>query len=83
MLEIAFDPKTGFHMNHVQKNAAIIEKILAEEFQLPLKLKCIKMHFEQEGIKRQIQSPEEVFENMKNKEPLRGAILFFKFAMWF
>lgn len=75
VLEIAFDPKTGFHMNHVQKNAATIEKIMAEEFQIPLKLKCIKMQFEQEGIKRKIQSPEDIFENMKNKEPVLKKII--------
>lgn len=74
-IEIAFDPKTGFHMNHVQKNAATIERIMAEEFQLPLKIKCIKLKFEQEGIQKNVQSPEEIFENMKNKEPVLKKII--------
>lgn len=74
-IEIAFDPKTGFHMSHVQKNAATIERIMAEEFQLPLRIKCIKLKFEQEGIQKNVQSPEEIFENMKNKEPVLKKII--------
>jgi len=75
MLQIAFDPKTGFHMDHVQKNASMIERVMAQELGMPLRIKCIKVQFEQEGIQRQVQTPEEAFESMKNKEPVLKKII--------
>lgn len=75
MLQIAFDPKTGFHMDHVQKNASMIERVMAQELRMPLRIKCIKVQFEQEGIQRQVQTPEEAFESMKNKEPVLKKII--------
>lgn len=75
VLQIAFDPKTGFHMDHVQKNAPVIERVMAQELGMPLRIKCIKVQFEQEGIQRQVQTPEEAFESMKNKEPVLKKII--------
>ncbi len=75
VLQIAFDPKTGFHMDHVQKNAPVIERVMAQELGMPLRIKCIKVQFEQEGIQRHVQTPEEVFESMKNKEPVLKKII--------
>ncbi len=75
VLKLAFDPKTGFHMDHVQKNAATIENILQNQFNLPLKLQCVKLDFTKEGIQKPLPSPAEVFENMKNKEPVLKKII--------
>ena len=74
-LEIAFDPKTQFHMEHIQKNAATIEKLLETKFQLPLKIKCTELDFKRAGISKEIHSPEEVIEDIKNKEPVLKKII--------
>ncbi len=74
-LSIAFDPKTNFHMDHVQKNAVVIEKILKKRFNTLIKIHCEKRDFEKEGIQKKIHSPEEVFENIKNKEPVLKKII--------
>lgn len=74
-LEIAFDPKTQFHMEHIQKNAAVIEKMLKTKFELPLKIKCASVDFEQAGIEKNIHDPEEIMEDIKNKEPVLRKII--------
>ena len=74
-LQIAFDPKTGFHMDHVQKNAPLIEMVLKNMLQVPLTTECLKVDFSSEGIKKQVQTPEEIFENMKDKEPVLKKII--------
>lgn len=74
-LEIAFDPKTQFHLGHIQKNAAVIEKLLETKFQLPLKIKCIELDFQTAGIKKKVHSTEEVIEDIKNKEPVLKQII--------
>jgi DNA polymerase-3 subunit gamma/tau len=74
-LEIAFDVKTQFHMEHIQKNSREIEKFLEERFRLPLKINCISMDFESNGIGKKVHSPEEVIEDIKNKEPVLKKII--------
>ncbi len=74
-LEIAFDPKNSFHREHVQKNARIIEQILTNKFQLPLSIRCISVDFQKEGIQKPSQSPEEIFADMKEKEPVLKKII--------
>ncbi len=70
ILQIAFDPRTSFHKEHVQKNAGIIEKILKTQFQLPVRIECIYLDFEKEGVQKKVQTPEEILESMKSKEPV-------------
>ncbi|NOX37664.1 MAG: DNA polymerase III subunit gamma/tau [Calditrichaeota bacterium] len=74
-LEIAFDPRTRFHMEHVQKNATIIERIFARELNLPLRIRCVEQPFDQAGIKKKVHSPEEILEDIKNKEPVLNKII--------
>ena len=73
--QVAFDPKTGFHMDHVQKNAKIIEAALKNKLQNTIKIQCLKLDFEDKGIQKQVQSPEEIFESMKDKEPVLKKII--------
>ncbi|MCB0259135.1 MAG: DNA polymerase III subunit gamma/tau [Calditrichaeota bacterium] len=75
VLQIAFDPKTTFHMDHVKKNAPIIEGVLRNTLKAPLKIDCVKVAFTEAGIERQVLSPEEVFESMKDKEPVLKKII--------
>lgn len=70
LLQIAFDPKTTFHMDHVKKNAPVIESALRHTLKADLKIDCVKVAFTEAGIERQVLSPEEVFESMKDKEPV-------------
>lgn len=74
-LEIAFDPKTQFHMEHIQKNARVIEKLLEAKFQMPLKIRCTSLDFESAGITKQIHAAEEIIEDIKNKEPVLKKII--------
>jgi DNA polymerase-3 subunit gamma/tau len=74
-LEIAFDTKTQFHLEHIKKNSVIIEKILAEQFQIPLKIHFISLDFEKEGIDKKVHSPEEIIEDIKNKGPVLKKII--------
>lgn len=75
LLEIAFDPKTQFHMEHIQKNATVIENILESKFHTPIRIKCTSLDFESAGIDKRILTPEEVIEDIKNKEPVLKKII--------
>lgn len=75
LLQIAFDPKTTFHMDHVKKNAPVIENALRHALKTDLKIDCVKVAFTEAGIERQVLSPEEVFESMKDKEPVLKKII--------
>lgn len=74
-LLIAFEPKTGFHAEHVRKNAAIIETIINKRFNTRLKIDCTSVDFSSEGLKKQVLTPEEKFEKMKDKEPVLKKII--------
>ncbi|MFQ5584563.1 MAG: hypothetical protein ACE5GL_09035, partial [Calditrichia bacterium] len=74
-LEIAFDIKTQFHVDHIEKNSPIIEKVLAEQFQTPLRIKCVAIDFEKAGIEKQSRSPAEIIEDMKNKQEVFKQII--------
>ncbi|MEL6822643.1 MAG: hypothetical protein AAFP70_12845, partial [Calditrichota bacterium] len=74
-LHVAFDPKTAFHLEHVQKNAAAVENALKTLFNQPLKLLCIQRSFQEEGLKKQIQSPEEILQNIKDKDEVLKKII--------
>jgi len=75
LLEIAFDPKTQFHMEHIQKNASVIENLLERKFQAPIRIKCTSLDFESAGIHKKIHSAEEVIDDIKNKEPVLRKII--------
>ena len=75
VLEIAFDPKTRFHMEHVQKNRTAIERIFARDLELPLRIRCVEKRFNEAGIVKKIHSPEEILEDIKNKEPVLNRII--------
>jgi len=74
-LHVAFDPKTAFHLEHVQKNATAVENALRTLFNTPLKLLCIQRSFQEEGLKKQIQSPEEILQNIKDKDEVLKKII--------
>jgi DNA polymerase-3 subunit gamma/tau len=75
LLEIAFDPKTQFHMEHIQKNAGTIENLLETKFHAPIRIKCTSLDFESAGIEKKVRSPEEVIEDIKSKEPVLKKII--------
>ncbi len=75
ILKVAFDEKTGFHMAQVEKNAGIIEAVFQDIFNTPLRIECMKLNFSEAGIKKQIKTPEEAFESMKDKEPVLKKII--------
>lgn len=74
-LEIAFDPKTSFHMEQVKQSSAAIEKVLGEIFGTSLKLRCVEIDFSKKGVQKKILSPEERFQDMKEKEPVLKKII--------
>jgi DNA polymerase-3 subunit gamma/tau len=74
-LIIAYDKKASFHQEHVQKNSKVIEEILKKDFMLPLRIGFQTIDFESEGIERIPRTPEEILEDIKNKEPIIKKII--------
>ncbi len=74
-LQIAFDPKTSFHIGHIMKNVKLIENALGSTMQAAVKIDCVKVDFEEKGIEKQMLTPEDVFESMKDKEPVLKKII--------
>jgi DNA polymerase-3 subunit gamma/tau len=74
-LIIAYDKAATFHREHVEKNSKIIEKILLEDLQLPVKIGFTTIDFEAEGIERKPRTPEEILEDIKKKEPIIRKII--------
>jgi DNA polymerase-3 subunit gamma/tau len=74
-LEIAFDPKTHFHLDHIQKNCVVIEQILHNQFKYPLKIRCISLDFENADIEKKVHTAEEIIEDIKSKEPVLKKII--------
>jgi DNA polymerase-3 subunit gamma/tau len=74
-LTIAFDHEHTFHKEHVIKNAAEIQKALKQTFGAALKIETATIKFEEAGIEKQHHSPEEVFESIKEKEPVLKKII--------
>ena len=67
---LAFDAKTGFHMEHVTKNAPTIEAVMAEHLGGKARLSCVRVDFAEKGLTRQVESPEERFQKLKDQEPV-------------
>lgn len=74
-LIIAYDQKATFHQEHVEKNSRVIEEILNQEFKLPIKVSFRTIDFASEGIEIVPRTPEEVLEDIKNKEPIIKKII--------
>ena len=74
-LIIAYDRHTAFHMEHVEKNSKIIEGILKNDFNLPIQIGFKSIDFKTEGIVQVPRTPEEILEDIKNKEPIIRKII--------
>lgn len=74
-LIIAYDKTASFHREHVEKNSKVIERILLDEFQIPVKIAFKTIDFEAEGIERKPRTPEEILEDIKKKEPIIRKII--------
>jgi DNA polymerase-3 subunit gamma/tau len=74
-LVIAYDNTSTFHQEHVEKNRKVIENILKQDFKLPLHLGFKSIDFKTEGIAKEPRTPEEIVEDIKNKEPIIKKII--------
>ncbi len=74
-LTLAFDQQHTFHKDHVIKNASEIQKALKKTFGVTLKIETATINFGEAGIEKQHHSPEEVFESIKEKEPVLKKII--------
>jgi DNA polymerase-3 subunit gamma/tau len=74
-LIIAYDRHSAFHMEHVEKNSKIIEGILKKDFNLPIRIGFKSIDFKTEGIVQVPRTPEEILEDIKNKEPIIRKII--------
>lgn len=74
-LIIGYDRHTAFHMEHVEKNSKIIEGILKNDFDLPIRIGFKSIDFKAEGIVQVPRTPEEILEDIKNKEPIIRKII--------
>ena len=74
-LIIAYDNSSAFHQEHVEKNRKVIENILKQDFQLPLQIGFKSIDFKSEGIAKEPRTPEEIVEDIKNKEPIIKKII--------
>jgi len=74
-LQVAFDPKTEFHLEHVQKNADAVERALNTLFGSSLKLLCVKQSFAEAGLIKEIKSPQEILQSIKDKDEVLKKII--------
>ncbi len=74
-LIIAYDHSATFHQEHVEKNRKIVEKILKDDFQLPVGIGFKSINFKNEGIEKQPRTPEEIVADIKSKEPIIRKII--------
>jgi len=74
-LQLAFDPSTSFHMEHVQKNIPVIEKIWEKAFDVRLRVQCLAVDFQKAGIEKKIHTAQEIIDDIKNKEPVLKKII--------
>jgi len=72
---IAYDKDAEFHREHVEKNRKVIESILKEDFGISLPISFRTIDFKQAGIEKQPRTPEEILEDIKNKEPVVRKII--------
>jgi len=74
-LLIAYDKQSEFHREHVEKGRKLIEEIMKTDFNLPIHLDFFTMDFKKEGIAKQPRTPEEIIQDIKNKEPIIRKII--------
>ncbi|GAB4374289.1 MAG: hypothetical protein Kow0042_18800 [Calditrichia bacterium] len=74
-LVIAYDRKAEFNREHVENNRSFIENLLREQFDISVKLKFKTIDFKEAGIEVQPRTPEEILEDIKNKEPIIKKII--------
>jgi len=74
-LQLAFDPSTSFHMEHVQKNIPVIEKIWEKAFDVRLRVQCLAVDFQKAGIEKKVHTAQEIIDDIKNKEPVLKKII--------
>ncbi len=74
-LIIVYDHSASFHQEHVEKNSKTIEKILREEFKMPIRISFKSIDFKSEGIEKEPRTPEEIIEDIKAKEPIIRKII--------
>jgi DNA polymerase-3 subunit gamma/tau len=72
---LAYNNGAIFHKEHVEKNKKFIEQILKNDFDLKVNLRFKTIDFAQEGIPIQPRTPEEILEDLKNKEPIIRKII--------
>ncbi len=72
---VAYDNSASFHKEHVEKNHVVIEEIIKNEFQLSVRLNFTTIDFKEQGIEQQPRTPEEILEDIKNKEPVIKKII--------
>jgi len=75
VLEIAFDNAESFHLEHVKRNQKTIETVLREQFHWNLNVECVSISFAEKGIKKNLRTPDEVIEDIKEKEPVLKKIV--------
>ncbi len=74
-LTIAYDKKTSFHVEHVSSNKSVIIEAIKKILGADVSLSFVTIDFEKEGIQREPRTPEEILEDIKQKEPIIRKII--------
>lgn len=75
LITIAYDKKTSFHLEHVSQNKKYLLSVIRNLFNSEVQLKFVTIDFEKEGIHREPRTPEEILEDIKQKEPIIQKII--------
>jgi len=67
ILEITFDPQNSFQMSNVERNRDVVQEIIAEILESPIKIKCLK---DEKGVLKDIKKITPVFDKKSNFEQL-------------
>lgn len=74
-LIVAYDQHAAFHREHVEKNSKVIENIIKNELSWPIRIGFTSIDFKAEGIQQVPRTPEEILNDIKNKEPVIRKII--------
>jgi DNA polymerase-3 subunit gamma/tau len=74
-LVIVYDLSATFHCDLVKTNKKFIENIFRKDFDLPVNIESKTVDFKALGIEKQPRTPEEILEDIKNKEPMIQKII--------
>ncbi|MEJ2050205.1 MAG: hypothetical protein P8Y60_10270, partial [Calditrichota bacterium] len=72
---IAYDLHSSFHQEHVEKNKRLIEDIMKQQLNMPIRIGFKSLDFQKAGIQKQPRTPEEVLSDIKDKEPIIRKII--------